>query len=103
MASKRRSRTRSGPPPRHRGLGFLFWLCLAAIAVAVAMAARDPLKAAFQQLSGKPAAAKPAVREQPKVTIAPLTDTGQRQKTAPAASPGATSSPVGVTSTPAVA
>jgi germination protein M len=102
MASKKRSRQRSGPPPRHRGLGFLFWLCLAGIAVAVAVAAREPLNAAFQQLSGKPSASKPAAREQPKVTIAPLTDTEQRQKNKPAP-PGATSSPAVVTSAPVVA
>ena len=103
MASQKRSRRRSGPPPRHRGLGFLFWLCLAGIAVAVAIAAREPLTAAFQQLSGKPHASRPAAREQPKVTIAPLTDTEQRQKNKPAAPPGVTSSPVGVTSAPVVA
>ena len=57
MASKKRTRTRSGSPPRHRGLGFLFWLCLAAIAVAVAVAAREPLRAAVQELGGgKPSA-----------------------------------------------
>jgi germination protein M len=99
MASKKSSRTRSGPPPRHRGLGFLFWLCLAGIAVAVAVAAREPLRAAMQEIGGgKPSAVKPAPKDQPKVTVAPLSDTEQRQKSAPTASPA---SPVVVTTQPA--
>jgi germination protein M len=103
MASKKSSRTRSGPPPRHRGLGFLFWLCLAGIAVAVAVAAREPLRAAVQELGGgKPSATKPAPKEQPKVTVAPLSDTEQRQKSAPQASPSTPASPVVVTSVPVV-
>jgi len=103
MASKKRSRTRSGPPPRHRGLGFLFWLCLAGIAVAVAIAARDPLRAAVQQLGGgKPSASKPAPKDQPKVTIGPLTDTEQRQKSAPQGSPPSSASPIVVTTAPVV-
>jgi spore germination protein GerM len=84
MATKKGSRTRSSPA-RHRGLGFLFWLCLAAIAVAVGVAAREPLKAAFSQLMGRPGAAPPAAREAPKVTVAPLTEADQRQKNLPPA------------------
>ena len=99
MASRKRSRTRSGPPRRHRGLGFLFWLCLAGIVVVVALAAREPLKAALQELAGKPPAAQPAPKEQPKVTVAPLTDTEQRQKSTPALPE--TSTPVVVTTSPA--
>lgn len=100
MASKKRSRTRSGPPSRHRGLGFLFWLCLAGIAVAVAIAAREPLAAAFQQLSGKPSSSKPSGR-QPKVTVAPLSDTEQKQKGRPIAPGGAASPPSEGTAPPA--
>jgi spore germination protein GerM len=66
-------------------LGFLFWICLAAIAVAVGIAAREPLKAAFSQLSGKQTAAPAPAREPPKVTVAPLTEAEQRQKNRPAA------------------
>jgi spore germination protein GerM len=84
MATKKGSRTRSGPA-RHRGLGFLFWVCLAAIAVAVGVAAREPLKAAFSQLSGKPPATPASTREAPKVTFAPLTEEEQHQKNRPAA------------------
>ena len=102
MASRKRSSTRSGPR-RHRGLGFLFWLCLAGISVAVAIAAREPLKAALREVTiPKPSASKP---EHPKVTVAPLTDSEERQKgtpVTPADSP-ATSSPVVVTTSPAVA
>src|SRR5271157_1072741 len=83
MATKRGSRTRSSPP-RHRGLGFLFWLCLAAIAVAVGVAAREPLKAAFAQLSHKPGAVAAPAREPPRVTVAPLTEAEQQQKGRPA-------------------
>jgi spore germination protein GerM len=84
MTTKKGSRTRSGPA-RHRGLGFLFWVCLAAIAVAVGVAAREPLKAAFSQLSGKPPATSAPAREAPKVTVSPLTEAEQRLKSRPAA------------------
>jgi hypothetical protein len=83
MVTKKRSRARSGPV-RHRGLGFLFWVCLAIIAVAVGFAAREPLKAAFSQLAGKPAAPA-AAPEKPRVTVAPLSEADQRQKVPPAA------------------
>jgi len=69
-------------------VGFLFWLCLAAVVVAVAVAAREPLRAAFSQLQGKPAA---TAREAPSVTIAPLTTT-EKTPQAPASPPGARSS-----------
>jgi hypothetical protein len=92
MATKKGSRTRSSPA-RHRGLGFLFWLCLAAIAVAVGIAAREPLKAAFSQLSGKPNAAPAPARELPKVTVAPLSEAERRQKNR-SALPSDRSSPV---------
>jgi len=68
----------------------------------VAIAAREPLQDAFRQLSGKPSASRPAAREQPKVTIAPLTDTEQRQKNKPSAPPAVTSSPVAAPSSPLV-
>src|SRR5271157_1791152 len=83
MATKKGSRTQSSPS-RHRGLGFLFWVCLAAIAVAVGIAAREPLKAAFTQLSRGPAAAPAPAREPPKVTVAPLAEADQRPKGRPA-------------------
>lgn len=108
MAASRGSRSRSnaprergpGPRPRgsgsrqrgsssrHRGLGFLFWLCLAAVVVAVAVAAREPLKAAFSQLLGKPAAPAAPTPEAPRVTMAPLTTT-ERTPEAPASLPAA--------------
>jgi germination protein M len=115
MAASRGSRSRSNAPPkggfaprergfaprqrgsgprqrgssaRHRGVGFLFWLCLAAIVVAVAVAAREPLKAAFLQLQGKPAASPAPAREAPRVTIAPLTTT-EKTPQSPAAPPSA--------------
>ncbi|HET6450222.1 MAG TPA: GerMN domain-containing protein [Spirochaetia bacterium] len=116
MAAERssRSRTRSSrgssrrnpAPARHRGLGILFWLCLAAVVVAVAVAAREPLKAAFGQLAGKPAAgaaqtppagapaSSPAAtaargpgRGQPQVTVAPLTDRERAEARAAAGTP----------------
>lgn len=100
MASRKGSRTRSGPPRRHRGLGFLFWLCLAGITVVVFIVAREPLKSVLQEFSGKPPAAQPAPREQPRVTVAPLTDTEQRQKVTPASSLPETSTPAVVTTAP---
>jgi len=84
MATKKGTRTRSGPA-RHRGLGFLFWVCLAAIAVAVGVAAREPLKAAFAQLSGKASTVPAPARQAPKVTVAPLTEAEQLQKNRPPA------------------
>jgi germination protein M len=81
MAKKRVSRAKS-PPARHRGLGLLFWICLAAIAVAVGLAAREPLKAAFRQVNGKPPASGTS-RELPRVTVTPLTDAEKRQKSRP--------------------
>ncbi|MGO9310942.1 MAG: GerMN domain-containing protein [Spirochaetia bacterium] len=102
MATKKVSRTRSSPA-RHRGLGFLFWLCLAGIAVAVGVAAREPLKAAFAQLSGKPGTVAAPVREPPRVTVAPLTETEQLQKsrpTVPAAQPDRTPQPNPAEKTP---
>jgi germination protein M len=84
MATKKRSRARSGPV-RHRGLGFLFWVCLALIAVAVGFAAREPLKAAFSRFAGKPSAAPAPAPQTPKVTIAPLSEADQHQKVQPPA------------------
>jgi spore germination protein GerM len=86
MATKKGSRTRSNPE-RHRGLGLLFWVCLAVIAVAVGVAAREPLKAAFIQLSHRPAAATATAHAPLKVTVAPLTDEDQRRKGRPIAPP----------------
>jgi germination protein M len=108
MAASRGSRSRSNAPrerglaPRRRGsgpraressagrrgVGFLFWLCLAAIVIAVAVAAREPLKATFSQLLGKPAAPAAPAREAPKVTIAPLT-TAEKTPGAPSSLPAA--------------
>jgi len=69
-------------------VGFLFWLCLAAIVIAVAIAAREPLKAAFSQLQGRPAAPAAPARPAPTVTIAPLTTT-ERTTEAPVQPPAA--------------
>ncbi len=90
MASKTGSRKKSSPPP-HRGAGILFWLCLAVVVVAVAVAAREPLKAAFAQVTGRPAPAASTKQPTPKVTIAPLSPTEQK----PAAVPGSAVSPPG--------
>jgi germination protein M len=129
MAASRGSRSRSSPsrgssrprgrgsePSRHRGLGILFWICLVAVVIFVAIAAREPLKAAFAQLRGKPPApggaptaapvtpgppAAPAgarSRETPRVTIAPLTE-GERS----AENPGAPAAPSAVAPRPPTA
>jgi spore germination protein GerM len=70
--------------------------------VAVAIAAREPLKAALQEFAGKPSASKSPAKDQPRVTVAPLTDSEQRQKNKPAAPSDGISSPVVVTTSPAV-
>ena len=89
MASYKGSR-KKGSAPRHRGLGILFWLCLAAVVVAVAIAARDPLKAAFAQVTGAPAPASSRPTAPPQVTVSPLTPAEQKStaaQTLPAAEP----------------
>jgi spore germination protein GerM len=64
MAKRRSSRTKSNAS-RQRGLGLLFWLCLVVIIVAVGFAAREPIKAAFAQVTrtqqSKPSATPPQV------------------------------------------
>ncbi len=92
MATKSGSRKKSSPP-RHRGAGILFWLCLALVVVAVAIAARDPLKAAFAQVTGRPAPAAARKPPAPKVTVAPLSPAEQKPTTGsePATGPSATS------------
>jgi germination protein M len=73
MAKKRSSRKKTGSG-RSRGLAALFWVCLAGIAIAVGFAAREPIAAAFTQITGRgsPAAQPPA----PQVTVQPLPESG---------------------------
>jgi spore germination protein GerM len=68
MAKRRSSRTKSRDS-RQRGLGLLFWLCLVVIIVAVGFAAREPIKAAFAQVTGGHQKAAPANAPAPQVTV----------------------------------
>lgn len=86
--NKKGSRGKPGAG-QHRGAGILFWLCLAAIVVAVWFAAREPLKMAFEKITGRPGSRPQTTTSAPQVTVLPLTDTSQRPTDAHGSSPSA--------------
>jgi germination protein M len=100
MAQKRASRRKSAPR-RHRGIGFLFWVCLVGIIVAVGFAARGSIKDSLSRLSGARSSGQGTSQPAPggapgtgpRVTIAPLPDSGHPANPAPGRPPsGATGS-----------